>query len=508
MFKSQTAGFVKNSSLKVQQYRSVSDGFVCQTTSTQLFAFKSNLISTRTFLVSRTPFPVFRRSFPQQIYSQRTYSTETENDLDEGLTEKQSLNPEWRKFRHNITFAVRNLQRLQKQTSTVPPFEEVEKIFNEAVSSGIPEDNFSLGLVMKAAGRLNNEAKVKEYWNRLVKAGPLTTSIYDVLLDTYNSMNRPESVEQIYQQIKKAGLKPDSHTITARLRAARGDDEKVRKIMQDLEANQVPMDAHLYSALIGHANSIGNVEETERLLEQMNSNGIRHNSATVSELLEGYTKTRNFQAGTRLFEEVRKDENLKLSPRVYEKALLCAAKSGNIGKVDDTYALMISNKIRLGTPIFNALIEGYQKGSDFHRAWMTYEKVMRNKVPGTQANAGTFVAIINACGFHSQPEKLQQVLDRLKGTIKLNPTIWHSIVQSHMKLRELPKAVQAIFDMRDQGFLWQQRHRNAIVMNLKRGDYPDNMQNLVDALVAAKEDREMGSEITSQFEQLLKVLRI
>jgi hypothetical protein len=131
---------------------------------------------------------------------------------------------------------------------------------------------------MIAAGRLRNEAKVLEYWERLKSSGgPLTVGSYNVLLDSYKFVD-PSKVETLYNEMKSLGLKGDSHTFSVRLRVARGDDEKVKSILQAMESEQIPFDKFVFATLIGHASTIGNVAEVERLVDQMATNGIPHNS--------------------------------------------------------------------------------------------------------------------------------------------------------------------------------------------------------------------------------------
>jgi hypothetical protein len=68
---------------------------------------------------------------------------------------------------------------------------------------------------------------------------------------------------------------------------------------------------------------------------------------------------------------------------------------------------------------------------------------MRNKF--LEPNTTTFTNILNACAYHFQPEKLQQVLDNIKATLpKITPGIYNAIIHAHLKTRDLPKAVQVL----------------------------------------------------------------
>jgi len=384
-------------------------------------------------------------------------------------------------------------------------FEELEKIFQEALTAGVPEDNFSLGEMVRAAARMKNDSKLEEYWRRIEKLGAPTVGCFNLLMDAYNVIGSPEKVDSVYNNLKAAGLTPDLHSETSRLKSARGNDDKVRQIMKEAETAFPTLNAHFYAALISHASSLGNIEEIERLVDQMITNGITHNNATLNELLNIYQRTRNFERAIKVYEDAKRD-GLRMSSNNFEKALLAAAKMGNVIKLDEIFSTMQNERVRFSIFAFNALIEGYQRGSEFQRAWSVYERVLRNKKD--QPNAGTFAAIISACGFHHQPEKLQQVLERMRERMKPNAALWHAIISAEMRNRELPKAVQGLLDMKEQGIPWQVRHRNALILGLRKGDYPENFQTLVESLYAVKDEREMDPESLSKFEELIRALRI
>jgi len=92
---------------------------------------------------------------------------------------------------------------------------------------------------------------------------------------------------------------------------------------------------------------------------------------------------------------------------------------------------------------------------------------------------------------------------------KPNSSINASIIAAYAKNRDLGRAVQALMDMQERGITWDARHKNALVLNLKVGDYPEALsENVIRLATSASTSRGPleGQDLT-EFQRLIKGLR-
>jgi len=358
---------------------------------------------------------------------------------------------------------------------------------------------------MRAAYRINDKQKLLEVFEEMTRENGLSTAAYNLLLDGYVAMKQPELVESAYTELLNGGIKPDMHTETSRLRSAVNikDETLIKKILDEIHSKEYQPNRFYYAALMQYKSN--DLEEVERLFNEMKSLNIRVSSLVINQLLFAYLRARQWDKVLSVFEESKKS-GVKLNSEAYEKAMEAAAKRGDAAKLDDLNYTANQDKVYRTVDMTNALIEGYQRSGDFDRSWQVYSRLSQN--PKMRPNFRTYLAVINGCGFHRQPDKIQIVVDNMKATkYNIHPLVYGSLLNAYMKNRDLGRAVQVLLDMKNNGISWDARHRNTFVLQLKKGDYPETMNDMVATLATSKEEK-LTTEEQQHLEDLLKAVKI
>jgi len=282
------------------------------------------------------------------------------------------------------------------------------------------------------------------------------------------------------------------------------DEAYVQKVVDEIHAKGFVPNRFYFASLMTHR--MANVEEVERLYQDMKTLRIRDSAMVINCMFAAYLRSRQWDRVLQLFDEQKKN-GTRMNRESYEKVMEAAAKQGDAQRLDELNYAAGQDKVFKSIDMTNALIEGYQRSGDFERSWQVYSRTVQTQSSRLKPNWRTYVAVINACGFHRQPEKIQEVISQMKSAkFILHPLVYGALLNAYMKNRDLGKAVQVLLDMRSNGIPWDPRHRNAFVLQLRKGDYPESANDMVADLAASKDEKKMSSDHIQKLEQLLKVI--
>jgi len=283
--------------------------------------------------------------------------------------------------------------------------------------------------------------------------------------------------------------------------------KQAEKLLHEYKDKRFKMDKFFYANLLAYHIALGNEEDFNNVLAQLKHESMLRFSVVRNQLFDGYARFRRWDEI--LHEYDISKQGGRISSPIYGYALEAAANQGNVQLLDQIFYEAEQNKVFKTTDMYNALIKGYSRGGEFDRAWKTFEKLARatNK---SKPNSRSYSAILTACGFAHQAEKIDAVL-RLMNEMgfKPNSSINASIIAAYAKNRDLGRAVQALMDMQERGITWDARHKNALVLNLKVGDYPEALSENVSRLATSTSTSRgpLEGEDLTEFQRLIKGLR-
>jgi len=313
--------------------------------------------------------------------------------------------------------------------------------------------------------------------------------------------------EGTYKEIISVGLKPDLHTYTSRAKLAvrKKDDALVESIIKEVQNVGLQMNRHMLIVLLDHAANKGDLDEFKRLHEEAKKAGWLNQDSVINALGNGYLQFRAPDQTLIIFDEALAAK-IHLTSSTYAVAMQAAARVQDVQKLEEYNFSSSANKIFKTTDMINALIEGYQRGGNFDNSWKAYDRLINSKI--MRPNQRTFIQILNACGFSGKGEKIPEIIQHIqqKG-VKYSLQMYASLIKAHMLNRNIASAVQVLLEMPKAGYEWDGRHRNAFIVGLKKGDYPDSIEEAVTQLFANKGEKTLTPEDSKSLEIVAKSLQ-
>lgn len=299
--------------------------------------------------------------------------------------------------------------------------------------------------------------------------------------------NLPKAIE-VFNEMSNLGLKPSGITYSLLFKGyglARQYDN-VMKIYKKMQENQIKMSEVTYGYLIDACIRCGRLDQAMSFYRMMQQEpNMRVNAVIYSILIKGFTSARNFDQAYELFIQMQNLCGDAQNISTYNAMLECAIKSNRItefceiydsiitkGKVQpdlvtcSTYvkglckfgqvekALNIYNHLmrekvfKIDEVLFNSLLHGLQKAREFDKALSIYQDMLDNGVKPSHITYGSLIKI------YSDQMKTDEALELFEQFKAMSPPtllLYTCVIQSCVKCKRTPKALQLYEEMKQQG---------------------------------------------------------
>ncbi|KAJ3703297.1 hypothetical protein LUZ61_007002 [Rhynchospora tenuis] len=141
-----------------------------------------------------------------------------------------------------------------------------------------------------------------------------TPAIYGIVLNSLYKINKFEEAELLWNEmVERTGCKPDDAAYNARIcyRATRGETDKVLELIKEMETAGVKPNTFTYNFLMMCHFKNEHWEVAKTVYKQMLAKKVcAPNGATFRILLDGFSQSRDFKTGLRVFFESLKKNKM------------------------------------------------------------------------------------------------------------------------------------------------------------------------------------------------------
>lgn len=209
--------------------------------------------------------------------------------------------------------------------------------------------------------------------------GPFRNEVtYNTLISALCNAGRPEQALKVFEQMKKAGLRPDKFTYTSLIRVCVQETD-IQELLYDMRESGARPDVVTYNTMIQSLCNKRQLTQATKLVTEMESRGISPDSRTYGALMTGLMRARKPSACLTLFESA------------------CA---------NSRSASLTENVHLFTTAISAASVLG-----DHERA---LELVTRMKAVGVKPNLKTLTAVMGACLASGKPDLAAQLYKKIE----------------------------------------------------------------------------------------------
>lgn len=262
-------------------------------------------------------------------------------------------------------------------------YKEAEAIFedllNEKRASFKPDQKmFHMMIYMyKKAG---DYAQARKLLAQMSERGiPLSTVTFNSLMSFETDY---KEVSSIYDQMQRAGLKPDVVSYSLLIKAygkARREEEALAVFEEMLDAGVRPT-RKSYNILLDAFAISGLVEEAHTVFKAMRRHRVEPDLCSYTTMLLAYVNASDMSGAEKFFRRIKED-GLKPNVVVYGTLMKGYSKLNNVEKVMRVYERMRMQGVEPNQTIYTTIMDVHGKNSDFGNAVIWFKEMEARGYP-------------------------------------------------------------------------------------------------------------------------------
>ncbi|XP_068648196.1 pentatricopeptide repeat-containing protein At5g13770, chloroplastic-like [Aristolochia californica] len=281
----------------------------------------------------------------------------------------------------------------------------------------------------------------------------MAVAVFDSAMSSYNKLHMYMSTISVYEQMRKAGISPDSRCYYRIMEAywRTEDTDNVISLFHEFENRKVDSDAFstkIYWILCDSLGKSGRPLQALEFFRGMAERGIPYDYSFYSSLICSFAKNKDVKQAESLFLEAKKKAMVKDSV-IFLNLVLMYVEQGLVDKTLERVKEMIRMKSRVSDCIFCAVINGYAKKRGSKATIRVYNELT---ALGCEPGQVTYASIINAysrLGLFSKAEMVFHEM-RKKGFDKC-VVAYANMISIYGKQGRLNDAMKLVAKMKERG---------------------------------------------------------
>ncbi|XP_024027838.1 pentatricopeptide repeat-containing protein At3g59040 isoform X1 [Morus notabilis] len=268
-------------------------------------------------------------------------------------------------------------QIILKTFVEVCKFREAEEIFETLLNDKKPPlkpDQKMFHMMIYMHKKAGSYEKARRLFALMAERGvPQSTVTYNSLMSFETNY---KEVSKIYDQMQRAGLKPDVVSYALLINAygkARREEEALAVFEEMLDADVRPTHK-AYNILLDAFAISGMVEQAQTVFKSMRRDRYTPDLCSYTTMLSAYVNASDMEGAEKFFTRLKQD-GLKPNEITYATLLKGYARTNNLEKMMEKYEEMKVNGIKLNQKILTIIMDAYGKNVDFGSAIVWYNEM-------------------------------------------------------------------------------------------------------------------------------------
>ncbi|XP_010106170.2 pentatricopeptide repeat-containing protein At3g59040 isoform X2 [Morus notabilis] len=260
---------------------------------------------------------------------------------------------------------------------TFVEFREAEEIFETLLNDKKPPlkpDQKMFHMMIYMHKKAGSYEKARRLFALMAERGvPQSTVTYNSLMSFETNY---KEVSKIYDQMQRAGLKPDVVSYALLINAygkARREEEALAVFEEMLDADVRPTHK-AYNILLDAFAISGMVEQAQTVFKSMRRDRYTPDLCSYTTMLSAYVNASDMEGAEKFFTRLKQD-GLKPNEITYATLLKGYARTNNLEKMMEKYEEMKVNGIKLNQKILTIIMDAYGKNVDFGSAIVWYNEM-------------------------------------------------------------------------------------------------------------------------------------
>jgi pentatricopeptide repeat protein len=313
---------------------------------------------------------------------------------------------------------------------------------------GVPIDNYTVSIMMKALKKVKDPRDVANAMSLLDKAKLDLCSdevLLNAVLESCIKHRQLDRLASVVKSFHNSTLKPSIHTYGSMIKACSTlkHMDKCWELWQDmLDRALVPNDIVLGCMLDANVCN-GLVNDAVKLFNEWKAR-IPPNTVMYSTLIKGFANSRQAGEALKLFNEMR-ELKLKMNTVVYNSLIDAQARIGNLDEVAKFIACMEQDGCVADAITYSTIVKAYCVKGEMDRAFEVFRDMQKHTMAGDNVVYNT---ILDGCTRHNRMDIADMVLEDLhKNNIKASNFTLGILVKMYARRHDLDKAFEVLEEM-------------------------------------------------------------
>jgi len=219
------------------------------------------------------------------------------------------------------------------------------------------------------------------YFREMPTQGILSSvTTYNIIISSLIHHKKIDEADEIYKEMRQKGVVPDIQTycILLHIHARYGDTEKIIELISRMEDVGVKSTEAVYNILI-FAFYKEHPRKALEYFEEMKTKGMKPDAYTFGYLIDMYVKTDNLEQCEKILEEM-KIQKIKPLLTVYLSLIMHCGAQNNTIRAESLFQEALECKIPLRIQLFETIIEAYARNRQFSKAFHYFKAIQEHKL--------------------------------------------------------------------------------------------------------------------------------
>ncbi|XP_072970818.1 pentatricopeptide repeat-containing protein At3g59040 [Typha angustifolia] len=184
-------------------------------------------------------------------------------------------------------------------------YDQARKLFAQMAERGIPQSTITFNSLMSFE---TNYKEVSNIYDQMQRAGlkPDVVS-YTLLISAYGKARREEEALAVFEEMLDAGVRPTrkSYNILLDAFAISGMVEEARTVFKSMKRNKCEPDLYSYATMLLAYVNASDMDGAEKFFRRIKEDGLKPNAVVYGTLMKGYAKLNNPEKVMRVYERMR-----------------------------------------------------------------------------------------------------------------------------------------------------------------------------------------------------------
>ncbi|CAO2164122.1 unnamed protein product [Urochloa humidicola] len=265
-------------------------------------------------------------------------------------------------------------------------YKEAEAIFEDLLNekrASFKPDQKMFHMMIYMYKKSGDCAQARKLFAQMSERGiPLSTVTFNSLMSFETDY---KEVSSIYDQMQRAGLKPDVVSYSLLIKAygkARREEEALAVFEEMLDAGIRPT-RKSYNILLDAFAISGLVEEANTVFKAMRRHRVEPDLCSYTTMVLAYVNASDMNGAEKFFRRI-KDDGLKPNIVVYGTLMKGYSKSNNVEKVMRVYERMRIQGVEPNQTIYTTIMDVHGRNSDFGNAVIWFKEMEARGYPPDQ----------------------------------------------------------------------------------------------------------------------------